>query len=271
MAARVRARHTCACERRVSASSCAAAAARVTRGRGLQGCTLANFLEHVASLFKSPCLLAHLEPSSIMQCVAYSFTDVWWTTLEDVDYTVLEDGWEAVTNRNIVAKVEEGLNVSMALPGACPGVRRVLLTYQERVDQHVLYVSNRHGVGVIFQMEEGQLPPDMVVNVHCDDDGGDHYVISGCSMAGRELVNHRHSKTMELTVQNISDIFRRKLSVARNTRMVLVASRTGKVINSIHGRVYFPRYTRHSLKAERRLRAKTFFGDKVLWQFFVPK
>ena len=165
-----------------------------------------------------------------MQCVAYSFTDFWWTTLEDVDYTVLEDGWEAVTNRNIVAKVEEGLNVSMALPGACPGVRRVLLTYQERVDQHVLYVSNRHGVGVIFQMEEGQLPPDMVVNVHCDDDGGEHYVISGCSMAGRELVNHRHSKTMELTVQNISDIFRRKLSVARNTRMVLVASRTGKVI-----------------------------------------
>ncbi|CAE7764396.1 unnamed protein product, partial [Symbiodinium pilosum] len=48
----------------------------------------------------------------------------------------------------------------------------VLLKYQERLDQHVLYVSDRHWVGVVFQMVEDELPPDMVVNVHADDEGG---------------------------------------------------------------------------------------------------
>ena len=33
-------------------------------------------------------------------------------------------------------------------------------------------------------------------------------------MGGRAIVDYRHPKTMQLTVQNISGMFRRKLSVA---------------------------------------------------------
>ena len=205
-----------------------------------------------------------------MEFAAYSFHDYWWTSLEDIDVSIFEnDDWLTVGSPVIRSKVRDGLDINMQLQDVTPHLRRVLLRCVERNDNYILYVSEKHGAGVVFRLAEQQLPPDVVLAVHADDGPG-HLVLTGCSMAGTPLVEYVHAKSAQLTVKDLLEAFRNKLRLSRTTRLLLMATRSGKLVSAVHGRLYFPRFTKHTLKPTRRLRAKTFFGDRILKGFFVP-
>ena len=205
-----------------------------------------------------------------MEFAAYTFDDYWWTSLEDIDMSVFEDDdWLTVGSLVIRGKVRDGLDINMQLQNVAPHLRRVLLRCVERNDNYILYVSDKHGAGVVFRLAEQQLPPDVVLAVHADDGAG-HFVLTGCSMAGTPLVEYVHAKSAQLTVKDLLEAFRNKLRLSRTTRLLLMATRSGKLVSAVHGRLYFPRFTKHTLKPTRRLRAKTFFGDRILKGFFVP-
>ena len=242
------------------------------RGCCLQGmcCMLANILDPEQDLssrdtFFQP-LCAPVEP---MAFAAYSFHDLWVDDLEDLPEDDFFD-WSPLIPA-IQDKVVQGNDVFLALPELCPTRSRILFRFLQRLENRVLYGSALHGIGVVFKLEEGACPPDVVINIHTQDHDGDIDIVGCSAVTGRKIVEWTHSAQEELFVKDLEEGCRMRLpQLSRTSRVKIMSSVTGKLISAVHGRLFFPRGSRHNLKPSKRLTRKTYMGEHVLRSMFLP-